>query len=177
MTQKYDSVLKLDIEEIQKHAEHSIKEGAVTDDYPLNLEDACRVLNSALATEIVCVLRYRHHEIIAKGIDSIQVANEFKEHAEQEEQHMLMLAERINQLGGDPDLNPATVNSRAIAEYGNAKTLQEMIKANLIAERIVITFYRKMIEWFEHDSTTRKMLEKILKQEEEHANDLADLLG
>jgi bacterioferritin len=101
-----------DIEEIKKQASESLERGAVTKDYPLDLNQACELLNSALATEIMCVLRYRHHQIIAKSIDFPQVAAEFKEHAEDEERHMLMIAERINQLGGNPDFNPATINAR-----------------------------------------------------------------
>ena len=169
--------LNMNVEEIRSQAEKSIELGAVTKDYPLDIKKACKLLNDALATEILCVLRYRHHQIIAKGIDYLQVAQEFKEHAEQEEQHMLMIAERINQLGGDPDFNPKTLASRSLTEYGSCTSLTEMIKEDLIAERIVISVYRKMIEWFNKDTTTRAMLEEILKDEEDHANELADLLS
>lgn len=169
--------LKMDIQEIRNQAKKSLELGAVTKDYPLDINEACRLLNDALATEILCVLRYRHHQIIAKGIDYIQVSDEFREHAEQEEQHMLMIAERISQLGGDPDFNPSTINKRSVTEYGSGKSLKDMIEEDLVAERIVISVYRKMIEWFNADTTTRIMLEEILKDEEEHANDLADLLS
>lgn len=169
--------LKMNIDEIRKEAKSSVEQGAVTSDYPLDIKEACRLLNDALATEIVCVLRYRHHQIIAKGIDYIQVSDEFKEHAEQEEKHMLMIAERINQLGGDPDFSPSTISKRSVTEYGVGSSLKDMIKEDLVAERIVISVYRKMIEWFDADTTTRIMLEEILKEEEEHANDLADLLS
>lgn len=162
--------------EIKKQAQMSVDLGAVTQDYPLDVVEACKMLNDALATEILCVLRYRHHQIIAKGIDYIQVAQEFKEHAESEEKHMLMIAERINQLGGNPDFNPKTIMERTVTEYGTGTSLKDMIKEDLIAERIVITVYRQMIEWFENDPTTRRMLEDILKDEEDHANELADLL-
>lgn len=177
MTKENQKQFQLDAEALRKEAKRSIDEGAVTKDYPLDIDEACKILNSALATEIVCVLRYRHHQIIAKGIDCLPVAEEFKEHAIEEERHMLMIAERINQLGGDPDFNPETIRERTITEYGKGTALEELIKEDLIAERIVIMGYRQMIEWFgDSDPTTRRMLEEILEEEEEHANDLADLL-
>lgn len=173
-----NEILKYDLKSIKRDAELSMEEGAVTKDYPLDLEAACKHLNDALATEILCVLRYRHHQIIAKGIDRPQVAEEFEEHAKSEEKHMLMIAERINQLGGNPDFNPATIDKRTTTDYGSAETLEQMIKDDLVAERIVIMVYRKMIAWFGNgDPTTRRMLEKILEDEEEHANDMADLLS
>lgn len=165
-----------DIEEIRRGARQSINQGAVTMDYPLDAEEACKILNEALASEIMCVLRYRHHQIMAKGINYPQVAAEFKEHAESEEAHMLALAERIDQLGGDPDMNPQTITSRSPTEYGNVGDLVTMIKEDLVAERIAIDVYRQMVKWFEDDPTTRRLLEKILADEEEHATDLADLL-
>lgn len=166
-----------DLQKIKLQARESIRDGALTKDYSLDAEVACKHLNSALATEILCVLRYRHHEIAAKGIDRKEVAEEFAEHAREEEKHMMMIANRINQLGGDPDFNPATFPKQAVTDFGDAKTLIEMINDDLVAERIVITVYRDLIEWFGmKDPTTRIMLEKILKDEEEHANDLADLL-
>lgn len=172
-----DKSLHLDIKKIQDEAKQSIRQGAVTKDYPLDLNQVHHYLNVALATEIMCVMRYRHHQIISKGIDKKEVAEEFEEHAKEEEQHMLMIAERINQLGGNPNFDPSTYVEHAITQYGSATSLIDMIKDDLIAERIVISAYREMIEWFGvHDSTTRIMLEKILKDEEEHANDLADLL-
>lgn len=170
-----DTVFNID--EIRQHAQKSIESGAITKDYPLDLKRACQMLNEALASEILCVLRYRHHQIVAKGINFPQVAAEFKEHAESEESHMLMIAERIDQLGGDPDLNPATVSARSATEYGTNGDLVTMIKEDLIAERIAIEVYRQMIEWFSADTTTRRMLEGILADEEEHATDLADLLA
>lgn len=167
---------KKNIEQIRQQARTSVELGAVTTDYPLDIKEACNLLNSALATEILCVLRYRHHQIIAKGINYLQIADEFREHAVEEEEHMLMIAERINQLGGNPDFSPKSVMNNTLTEYGTGTSLQEMIKEDLIAERAVITFYRKLIEWFQADSTTRTMLEHILKDEEEHADELADLL-
>lgn len=170
--------LTYDVTQIKKQSAHSLDSGAVTDDYELDLQEACKLLNDALATEIMCVLRYRHHQIIAKGIDYLQIADEFKEHAEQEEKHMLMLAERINQLGGNPDFNPATIKERTATDYGTSNDLKTMIKEDLIAERIVITIYRKLIEWFgTQDPTTRRMLEDILIDEENHADELSHLLA
>lgn len=168
--------LRIELNQIKQQAKESIHAGAVTKDYPLDLAEACKLLNSALATEILCVLRYRHHQVIAKGIDCIQIANEFEEHALNEEKHMLMIAERINQLGGNPDFNPGSVINRTVTEYGSSSDLKGMIQEDLVAERVVISVYRQMINWFQADSTTRRMLESILEDEEEHANDLADLL-
>lgn len=169
--------LPFTLAEIRKKARESLEQGAVTQDYPLDINEACKHLNDALATEIMCVLRYRHHQIIAKGIDYPQVAAEFAEHAEDEERHMLMIAERIDQLGGNPDFNPGTVMQRTATEYGMGDGLLELVKEDLIAERIAIMTYRELINWFgPHDPTTRRMLEEILKDEEDHANDLADLL-
>lgn len=165
-----------DVNEIRRGAQQFISQGAVTMDYPLDVKQACRILNEALASEILCILRYRHHQIVAKGINFPQVAAEFKEHAVNEEEHMLALAERIDQLGGDPDMNPATITARSPTEYGTVTDLISMIKEDLIAERISIDFYRQMINWFQVDPTTRRLLEKILADEEEHATDLADLL-
>lgn len=166
------------LKEIKKQAKQSLQDGAVTQDYGLDITEAIRHLNDALATEIMCVLRYRHHQIIAKGIDRPQVAAEFLEHAQDEERHMMMIAERINQLGGDPDFNPSTVPNRTATEYGSGRDLLKLIEEDLIAERIAIMIYRNMIQWFGlHDSTTRRMLEEILKDEEDHADDLSDLLS
>lgn len=168
------------IDKIKEQARRSVEEGAVTKNYPLDVEEACRLLNEALATEIVCVMRYRHHQIVAKGINYIDISAEFAEHAASEEQHAMMLAERIDQLGGDPDFNPDTIMQRSVSDYGYQKgdDLVAMIEEDLIAERVVIDVYRKLIQWFgTEDSTTRRMLEKILEDEEEHANDLADLLA
>jgi bacterioferritin len=166
------------INEIRNQARQSITEGAVTENYPLDVHEACRLLNEALASEILCVLRYRHHQIIAKGINFLEVAAEFKEHADNEQRHMMMIAERIDQLGGNPNFNPEGLSERATTEYGAAsRDLISLIKDDLIAERVVIDVYRRVIEWFgTKDPTSRRMLESILADEEEHANDLADLL-
>ena len=166
-----------DLEAVKLQAKKSLENGALTEDYSLNVQEAIDHLNNALATEIMCVLRYRHHQIIAKGINYPQVAAEFLEHAQDEERHMMLIAERISQLGGDPDFNPATVALRTTTEYGSGTDLLKLIKEDLIAERIAIMVYRNLIQWFGlHDSTTRRMLEEILKDEEDHANDLAGLL-
>lgn len=177
MTQSNQNGLPTHLDEIKKHAKESIQSGAVTEDYPLDLGEAHKLLNSALATEIMCVMRYRHHQIIAKGIDRPQVAAEFKEHADDEQRHMMMIAERINQLGGNPDFNPGTVPQRTATEYGTGNDLLKLIEEDLIAERIAIMVYRELITWFgAGDPTTRRMLEDILKDEEDHADDLSDLL-
>jgi bacterioferritin len=167
-----------DIEEVRKQAAQSLESGAVTPDYPLDLERTYQLLNEALATEILCVLRYRHHQIIAKGIDYPQVAAEFAEHAATEEQHMLDIGQRIEELGGNPDFDPSTVVARSATEYGTGTTLVEMIREDLIAERVVIEIYRKLVGWFgNEDPTSRRLIEGILADEEDHANDLASLLA
>jgi bacterioferritin len=166
-----------DVNEIRGQARESIQTGAVTKDYSLDLKVAHSLLNEALATEILCVLRYRHHQIIAKGIDFPQVAAEFAEHAATEERHMMKIAERIDQLGGDPDFDPATAMARSATQFGESTELGDMIRDDLVAERVVIEIYRKMITWFgDGDPTTRRLLEDILGDEEQHANDLASLL-
>lgn len=167
-----------DLDEIKQFAARSVSDGAVTKNYPLDVKQACELLNEALAAEILCVLRYRHHQVIAKGINFLDIADEFREHAENEELHMMRLAERINQLGGDPDFNPRSVADKAVTDYGEGRELRALIKEDLVAERIVIDVYRKMIAWFaQGDSTTRRLLEEILADEEEHANEWADLLA
>jgi len=169
--------VEFNLNEIKRKANESISQGAVLPDYPLDVTEACKKLNEALASEILCVLRYRHHQVVAKGINFPQVAAEFKEHAINEEVHMMMIAERIDQLGGDPDLNPATITERSATDYGTTGDLAAMIREDLVAERIAIEVYRHLIEWFgTGDPTTRRMLEGILADEEGHAAELADLL-
>jgi bacterioferritin len=165
------------IDAIKKIAGHDITKGALTDDYPLDLEQTYQLLNEALATEIICVLRYTHHAMTVKGIDYHPVRDEFLEHAQQEQIHMQTIAERIDQLGGNPDFNPASVINNAAIEYTNDRSLMDMLKSDLIAERVAIILYKKLITWFgDKDPTTRVMLESILKQEEDHANNLADFM-
>lgn len=172
-----DRELPYSLAEIRKLAKKSLEDGAVTTDYPLNLKQAYTLLNAALATEIMCVLRYRHHQIIATGINRPQIAAEFAEHGDDEQRHMMMIAERINQLGGNPDFNPGTVLERTATEYGTGTDLLKLVEEDLIAERIAIMTYRELINWFgTGDPTTRRMLEEILKDEEDHADDLSELL-
>jgi bacterioferritin len=166
-----------DIEKIRKRARADLEQGAVTPNYGGDVETTISLLNAVVATEIVCVLRYRYHAIVAAGIASESVKEEFEEHAREEEQHLLWAAERINQLGGKPDLNPDGVSTRAASQYVEGEDLVDMIKENLIAERIAIETYRDLVRYFgEKDPATRLLLERILAQEEEHANDMHDLL-
>ena len=155
----------------------AIEEGAVTQGYEADREAVCRVLNEALATEIVCVLRYKRHYFMAEGIAAESVKAEFLEHAKEEQAHADRIAERIVQLGGEPDLNPANLVSKSHAEYVEGESLVDMIKEDLIAERIAIESYREIVAWLgKADSTTRRMMEEILASEEEHADDLVSLL-
>jgi bacterioferritin len=165
------------VAEIRRRARKQLGSGAVTQNYGGKVEDAVALLNHAVATEIVCILRYKFHAVSATGLASEAVKEEFAQHAKEEEEHLDLLTERINQLGGKPNLNPEGVLSRAASEYVEGENLVDMIKENLIAERIAIETYRDMVRYFgEKDPTTRSMLERILAQEEEHANDMHDLL-
>ena len=165
------------VEELRQRARQRIEEGPVTQAYGADKDQAIKILNEALATEIVCVLRYMHHYFMATGVHGKSVASEFKEHADAEREHADDIAERIQQLGGKPDFNPRNLLERSAAQYVEGETLADMVREDLIAERIVIEVYTEMIRWFgDKDPTTRVMLEKILADEEEHANDLADLL-
>ena len=166
-----------DIQEIRDRARKKIEDGPVTPDYGLDKDKAIGILNEALATEIVCVLRYRFHYYMATGIHSTAVADEFLEHAKEEEEHADQIAERIKQLGGKRDMNPATLVQRSHSEYKEGTSLIDMIREDLVAERIAIESYREMIRFFgDKDPTSRVMMEEILAKEEEHADDLADLL-
>ena len=166
-----------DVEEIRARAERKIDEGAVTDTYEGDVDQTVSILNEALATEIVCVLRYMHHYFMATGVHGMAVRDEFKEHADAEREHADEIAERIQQLGGKPDFNPASLLQRSVSQYVEGETLSDMIREDLIAERIVIEVYQKMIRHFaDHDPTTRVMIEHILRDEEEHASDLSDLM-
>jgi bacterioferritin len=166
-----------DIQTLRQRARQAIEEGAVTQGYEADREAVCRVLNEALATEIVCVLRYKRHYFMAEGIAAESVKAEFLEHANEEQAHADRLAERIVQLGGEPDLNPANLVSKSHAEYVEGDSLVDMIKEDLIAERIAIESYREIVAWLgKADSTTRRMMEEILASEEEHADDLVSLL-
>ncbi|WP_413194842.1 ferritin-like domain-containing protein [Pararobbsia alpina] len=167
----------MDVEKIRENARKHIQEGAVTEGYKADRETVLKLLNDALATEIVCTLRYKRHFFMAKGINSEGVAAEFAEHATQEQQHADMLAERIVQLGGEPDFAPDSLASRSHSQYAEGQSLTEMIRENLIAERIAIDSYKAIVTYLgDNDITTRRMFEEILAVEEEHADDMADLL-
>jgi bacterioferritin len=165
------------IEEIRARARQKIEEGPVTADYRLDREQAVGMLNEALATEIVCVLRYQFHYFMATGIHSAAVAEEFRQHATEEQEHANRIAERIKQLGGKPEMNPALVAQTSHTQYIEGTSLADMIRENLVAERIAIDTYREIVTYFgEKDPTSRTMMEEILAKEEEHADELADLL-
>jgi bacterioferritin len=166
-----------DLEGIRRRARAQMTAGAITDNYQGDVKQAVELLNHAVATEIVCVLRYKYHAVVATGISSDAVKEEFAEHSKEEQEHLDMLCERINQLGGKPNLNPDGLLARSASQYVEGKNLVGMIKENLVAERVAIETYREMVRYFgEKDPTTRVMLETILAKEEEHANDMHDLL-
>jgi bacterioferritin len=166
-----------DIKELRKRARQHIENGAVTSGYKLDRETALKILNEALATEIVCVLRYKRHYYAATGLASEGVKAEFLEHANEEQVHADQISERITQLGGEPNLNPEGMLSRSHSEYVEGESLIDMIKEDLVAERIAIESYTEMIRFFgDGDPTSRRLMEEILAKEEEHANDLRDLL-
>ncbi|MBN3762723.1 ferritin-like domain-containing protein [Burkholderia sp. Ac-20365] len=168
----------MDLERIRAQARKDMDEGAVTQTYGADRETVLKLLNGALATEIVCVLRYKRHHFMAKGINSEAVAQEFLEHANEEQGHADTLAQRIVQLGGEPDFAPDSLTGRSHSEYKEGKNLTDMIRENLIAERIAIDTYREIIRYLgDGDVTTRRMFEDILAVEEEHADDMADLLA
>ena len=167
----------MDLERIRQQARKDMDEGPVTSTYGADRETVLKLMNGALATELVCVLRYKRHYFMAKGINSEAVAQEFLEHANEEQQHADTLAARIVQLGGEPDFAPNSLTSRSHSEYKEGNGLTDMIRENLIAERIAIDTYREIIRYLgDGDVTTRRMFEEILAVEEEHADDMADLL-
>ncbi len=173
-----DKPFLTDIKTLRERARKHIENGAVTEGYKVDRETAIKILNEALATEIVCVLRYKRHYFMATGIHSEAVAAEFLQHANEEQGHADEIAARIVQLGGAPNLNPDGLTSRSHAEYVEGETLLDMIKEDLVAERIAIDSYREMIKYFgADDPTSRRMLEGILAVEEEHADDLVTMLG
>jgi bacterioferritin len=173
-----DKPFLTDIKTLRERARRHIEKGAVTEGYKADRETAVKLLNEALATEIVCVLRYKRHYYMATGIHSEAVAAEFLQHANEEQGHADEIAARIVQLGGAPNLNPDGLSSRSHAEYVEGETLLDMIKEDLVAERIAIDSYRDMINYFGNDDpTSRRMLEGILAVEEEHADDLVSMLG
>ena len=166
-----------DTDELRRRARHQVLEGAVTANYDLDPQQVIGLLQAALATEWVCALRYKRHYYVARGIKARFAAAEFLEHAGEELAHADRIAERIVQLGGDPDLDPSGLAERSHAQYHAGTDLREMITENLIAERIAIESYREIVQFIgERDPTTRRLLEDILAAEEEHADDLVDLL-
>jgi bacterioferritin len=173
-----DSKFLTDVKTLRARARNHIEQGAITPGYKADRGTVVRILNEALATEIVCVLRYKRHYFMASGINAQSVAGEFLQHANEEQAHADEIAQRIVQLGGEPDLNPDTLSGRAHAEYVPGEGLVDMIKEDLVAERIAIDSYREMIAYLgNEDPTTRRMLEGILAMEEEHADDLVSLLA
>jgi bacterioferritin len=166
---------KLDIEKIRKEARKHVEEGAQTRSYRGDVQEVVALLNASLATELVCVLRYKRHFFTATGIHSKSIAEEFNLHASEELAHADLIAERIVQLGGEPDFSPDTLTKRSHADYVPCLDLKEMIKENLVAERIAIDAYHALIRYIgDNDPTTRTMLEGILAQEEAHADELSD---
>jgi bacterioferritin len=166
-----------DIKELQRRAREHVEKGAVTTAYRGDASTAIKLLNEALATEIVCVLRYKRHYFMASGIHSQSVADEFLQHANEEQQHADKIAARIVQLDGAPDFNPQGLLTRSHAQYAEGNSLIDMIKENLIAERIAIESYLELIRWFgDNDPTSRRLIESVLEQEEEHAEDMKTLL-
>ena len=166
-----------DVMMLRRRAREHIMEGAVTPGYTADRETVLKLLNEALATEIVCVLRYKRHYFMAEGIAADAVKAEFLQHANEEQQHADQIAARIVQLNGEPNLNPDGLTSRSHAEYVEGEDLIDMIKEDLVAERIAIDSYREMINYIgDKDTTTKRMMEDILAQEEEHADELADML-
>jgi len=167
-----------DVMRLRERARQHIEQGAVTPGYRADRATVIRLLNEALATEIVCVLRYRRHYFMASGINAQSVAQEFLQHANEEQGHADQIAQRIVQLGGAPDLSPASLLTRSHSEYVEGANLLDMIKEDLVAERVAIDSYREMIAYLgSNDPTTRRMLEGILAMEEEHADDLVSLLA
>ncbi|MFF7329588.1 ferritin-like domain-containing protein [Streptomyces sp. NPDC090306] len=175
-----ENQFEIDVKKIRADARAHMDKGPVTKTYGADRDRLIQVLNEVVATEVVCYLRYSQHAIAATGIDRAQVAAEFTEHAQEELQHGLRAAERISQLGGQPDFDPATLKERSHTEYVTTaeNDLTRMLQENLVAERIVITTYQEIVRWIgESDPTTRRLIESILEEEEEHADDLTDLLG
>jgi bacterioferritin len=170
----------LDIEKIRSQARDHMSDGAVTTQSEAKTSQIVDILNDVLATEIVCWMRYQQHAIVSAGINRADVAAEFTEHAAQELNHALLAAARLSQLGADPDFSPSTLTKRSHTDYVTFEStdLEGMLKENLVAERIVIQIYQELVKWLaDDDPTTRRMVEHILEEEEEHADDLIDLLG
>jgi bacterioferritin len=166
-----------DIQEIRRRARQHMQKGAVTENYKADLQTVHRILNEALATEIVCVLRYKRHHFMAKGLNAQSVADEFAEHAAEEQSHADQIAARITQLDGEPNFSPEGLMTRSHSEYKEGKTLVDMIQEDLVAERIAIESYSEMVRFLgNNDPTSRRLMEEILAKEEEHAEDMVSLL-
>ena len=175
--QRTDKPFLTDIQTLRQRARLHMQDGPVTDSYKANRETVLKILNEALATEIVCVLRYKRHYFMASGIHSQGVANEFLQHANEEQQHADQIAARIVQLGGQPNFSPEGLTGRSHSEYVEGETLVDMIREDLVAERIAIDTYREVVNFLGNDDpTTRRLLEEILAVEEEHADDLVNIL-
>ena len=173
-----DTPFLSDVKALRQRARQHIEAGAVTSNYGVDSKKLCEVLNQALATEVLCVLRYKRHYFMAEGLSAEAVKAEFLAHANEEQAHADEIASRIVQLGGEPDLNPDGLAGRSHSEYVEGTTLRDMIKEDLVAERVAIESYREIIAWLDgKDPTTRKMLEGILAIEEEHAEDMSSLLA
>lgn len=167
-----------DLQEIRRRARQHVEQGAVTEQYHADRPTVLKLLNEALATEVVCALRYRRHYHMAIGIHAKPIAEEFLEHAVEEQEHADQIAVRIVQLGGEPDFNPAGLLSRSHSEYTEGSSILETVREDLVAERIAIESYTEMIRYLgDDDPTTRRLMEEILAKEEEHAEDLATILG
>lgn len=167
-----------DVKKIRDRARQHMEQGAVTENYGADRAAVIKVLNDVLATETVCVLRYKRHYYMASGINAEAVKDEFQQHAADEQQHVDWVAERITQLGGEPDFNPEGLAARSHSEYVEGNDLTSMIKEDLVAERIAVDSYSEIIRWLgEGDPTTRKLIEDILKVEEDHAEDMKSLLS
>jgi bacterioferritin len=166
-----------DVKSLRERARANLNQGAIGTTYVGDVKKTIEILQSVLATEIVCVLRYTQNAVAATGISSEGVRTEFQEHANEEMEHVHLVAERINQLGGDPNFNPEGILTRSASQYSQGGNLVDMIKENLVAERIAVDHYRELIRYFgNNDPGTRNMIEDILRVEEEHANDMHDLL-
>jgi len=166
-----------DVQELRRRARQHMDEGAVTSAYTADKDTVIRILNEVLATELVCVLRYKRHYYMATGIHAQAVAEEFLEHAKEEQEHADLVAERITQLGGEPNFNPEGLAMRSHSEYAEGKTLLDMVREDLVAERIAVESYTEIIRYLgEDDPTTRRMIEKIMAKEEEHADDMKKIL-
>jgi bacterioferritin len=167
-----------DIKTLRANARKNMSKGPVTNAYGADVKRVIEVLNQALATELVCVLRYKRHYFMADGLNAQAAAAEFLEHANEESGHADLIAARIQQLGGEPDFNPDTLTGRSHSEYDSSSQLKKMIQEDLVAERVAVSSYTEIINWLgDGDLTTRRMLEEILANEEEHAEDMLDLLS